>query len=111
MPPGCPGGRGCLSPVPLLSLMGGVGGGGHAVGFWGGAPWLWPAWPVPLLECGGVWVVVGGLVVICIVDASIFVLCVVIVVVFVWVVLCVCFFGRSVDALASGADEGRGGLR
>ena len=54
---------------------------------------------------------VGGLVVICIVDASIFVLCVVIVVVFVWVVLCVCFFGRSVDALASGADEGRGGLR
>ena len=44
---------------------------GHAVGFWGGAPWLWPAWPVPLLECGGVWVVVGGLVVICIVDASI----------------------------------------
>ena len=63
------------------------------------------------LECGGVWVVVGGLVVICIVDASIFVLCVVIVVVFGWVVLCVCFFGRSVDALASGADEGRGGLR
>ena len=27
------------------------------------------------LECGGVWVVVGGLVVICIVDASIIVLC------------------------------------
>ena len=48
-----------------------VRGWGHAVGFWGGAPWLWPAWPVPLLECGGVWVVVGGLVVICIVDASI----------------------------------------
>ena len=46
---------------------------GHAVGFWGGAPWLWPAWPVPFLECGGVWVVVGGLVVICIVDASIIV--------------------------------------
>ena len=22
-----------------------------------------------------------------------------------------CFFGRSVDALVSGADEGRGGLR
>ena len=53
------------------SLCGGGLGGGCAVGFWGGAPWLWPAWPVPLLECGGVWVVVGGLVVICIVDASI----------------------------------------
>ena len=66
----------------------------------------------PPCFCSGVGLArVGGLVVICIVDASIFVLCVVIVVVFVWVVLCVCFFGRSVDALASGADEGRGGLR
>ena len=64
---------------------------------------------------GGV-VGVGGLVVNCIVDASIitvcfcdcgmraFCLC---------VLSCfvVCFFERSVDALASGADEGRGGLR
>ena len=54
-----------------VSAWRGVWGAWHAVGFWGGAPWLWPAWPVPLLECGGVWVVVGGLVVICIVDASI----------------------------------------
>ena len=92
--------------------MGGVGGGGHAVGFWGGAPWLWSCASGWSLFVRGVGLAcVGGLVVICIVDASIFVLCVVIVVVFVWVVLCVCFFGRSVDALASGADEGRGGLR
>ena len=58
----------CWLWVPACAC---VCGWGHAVGFWGGAPWLWPAWPVPLLECGGVWVVVGGLVVICIVDASI----------------------------------------
>ena len=34
-------------------------------------------------------------------------------VVFAWIlfVVFVCFYGRSVDALASGADEGRGGLR
>ena len=52
---------------------------------------------------------VGGLVVNCIVDASIFTvgfLRQVFVVCFV-----VCFLERSVDALASGADEGRGGLR
>ena len=62
---------GCVGfGVPVCAR---VCGWGHAVGFWGGAPWLWPAWPVPLLECGGVWVVVGGLVVICIVDASIIV--------------------------------------
>ena len=114
MSSGCPGGCGRLSPVPpsFLFSMGGVGGGGHAVGFWGGAPWLWSCASGLVPLCLGVGLArVGGLVVICIVDASIFVLCVVIVVVFVWVVLCVCFFGRSVDALASGADEGRGGLR
>ena len=112
MPPGCPGGRGCLSPVPPFLRCGGGGWWGHAVGFWGGAPWLWSCASGWSLFCLGVGLAcVGGLVVICIVDASIFVLCVVIVVVFVWVVLCVCFFGRSVDALASGADEGRGGLR
>ena len=50
-----------------------------------------------------VWVVCGGLFVICIVVASIFVL------------YCFCvlfsFVGHSVDALASRADEGRCGLR
>ena len=50
-----------------------------------------------------VWVVCGGLFVICIVVASIFVL------------YCFCvlfsFIGHSVDALASRADEGRCGLR
>ena len=72
--------------------------------------------------CGGV----GGLVVNCIVDASIFVLCGVFLLcasrpglaaLFVvgsgaWFACVVCcFYGRSVDALAPGADEGRGGLR
>ena len=65
--------------------------------------WWWlptqPAWRVFLL----VWVVCGGLFVICIVVASIFVL------------YCFCvlfsFIGHSVDALASRADEGRCGLR
>ena len=108
---GVPAGAGVCRLFPPL-FDGGVGGGGHAVGFWGGAPWLWSCASGWSLFCSGVGLAcVGGLVVICIVDASIFVLCVVIVVVFVWVVLCVCFFGRSVDALASGADEGRGGLR
>ena len=112
MPPGCPGGRGRLSPVPPFFDGGG--------GWWGACcRVLGRCALVVVLRVGagpffvrGVGLAcVGGLVVICIVDASIFVLCVVIVVVFVWVVLCVCFFGRSVDALASGADEGRGGLR
>ena len=73
--------------------------------------------------CGGV----GGLVVNCIVDASIFVLCGVFLLCasrlgpaalswcggfWVWFACVVCcFYGRSVDALAPGADEGRGGLR
>ena len=63
---------GCLYGVGVPACAR-VCGWGHAVGFWGGAPWLWPAWPVP--PGVGVWVVVGGLVVICIVDASIIDLC------------------------------------
>ena len=128
-------------PLPLSSASArcgvGVWGAWHAVGFWGGAPWC----PGPLgllLSFLGGSGVVGGLVVNCIVDASICgrpryrdcaagrpfvcflfgsscgarrcgarracaVCC---------VVLCVVrFYERSVDALASGADEGRGGLR
>ena len=49
-------------------------GGGMLSGFWGSAPWL----PDPsglLICCWGLWVGVGGLVVNCIVDASIFDLC------------------------------------
>ena len=45
-------------------------GGGMLSGFWGSAPWL----PDPsglLICCWGFWVGVGGLVVNCIVDASI----------------------------------------
>ena len=114
MSSGCPGGRGRLSPVPPPFFDGGG-------GWWGACCRVLGRCALvvvlrvgagPPCFCSGVGLArVGGLVVICIVDASIFVLCVVIVVVFVWVVLCVCFFGRSVDALASGADEGRGGLR
>ena len=112
VPPGCPGGRGCLSPVPPLFDGGGWVVGGMLSGSGAVRPGCGPARRAgPFFVWGVGLACVGGLVVICIVDASIFVLCVVIVVVFVWVVLCVCFFGRSVDALASGADEGRGGLR
>ena len=112
VPPGCPGGRGCLSPVPPLVRWGGWVVGGMLSGSGAVRPGCGPARRAGPSFVRGVGLArVGGLVVICIVDASIFVLCVVIVVVFVWVVLCVCFFGRSVDALASGADEGRGGLR
>ena len=55
-------------------LLGGGGcpcvcGGGMLSGFWGSAPWL-PD-PSGLLICWGLWVGVGGLVVNCIVDASI----------------------------------------
>ena len=52
--------------VPLRAL---VCGGGMLSGFWGSAPWL-PD-PSGLLICWGLWVGVGGLVVNCIVDASI----------------------------------------
>ena len=107
------------------------GGWGHAVGVWGCVPFV-SCFCFPLLccclfgggvgGCGGV----GGLVVNCIVDASIFVLCGVFLLcasrpgpaaLFVvgsgaWFACVVCcFYGRSVDALAPGADEGRGGLR
>jgi hypothetical protein len=47
------------------------------------------------------WLVLGLLFEICIVDASIFI----------FLVLCVSFQGRMVDALVPGADEGRGRLR
>ena len=65
--------------------------------------WWWlPTQPASEC-CLLVWVVCGGLFVICIVVASIFVL------------YCFCvlfsFVGHSVDALASRADEGRCGLR
>ena len=51
---------------------------------------------------GGLWLLVVGLLFeICIVDASIFFLG----------FLCVSFYGRMVDALVPGADEGRGRLR
>ena len=45
-------------------------GGGMLSGFWGSAPWL-PDPPGLLICCWGLWVGVGGLVVNCIVDASI----------------------------------------
>ena len=44
-------------------------GGGMLSGFWGSAPWLPDSSGAP--GCGGSWVGVGGLVVNCIVDASI----------------------------------------
>ena len=44
-------------------------GGGMLSGFWGSAPWLPGSYGAP--GCGGSWVGVGGLVVNCIVDASI----------------------------------------
>jgi len=47
----------------------GVCGGGMLSGFWGSAPWLPGSSGAP--GCGGSWVGVGGLVVNCIVDASI----------------------------------------
>ena len=87
--------------------------GGMLSGFWGSAPW-WPGSCLALL-CVGLGGGVGGLVVNCIVDASIFdslpVCCTRVCVRVVDGLCFVCFFERSVDALASGADEGRGGLR
>ena len=46
-----------------------VWGGGRLAGFWGSAPWLPDPSGAP--GCWGLWVGVGGLVVNCIVDASI----------------------------------------
>ena len=84
-------------------------GGGMLSGFWGSAPWLPDLSGAPDLlgvvgGCG--WVgceLYSGrehLTVRFLRQVSCFVVCFV-----------VCFFERSVDALASGADEGRGGLR
>ena len=64
------GGARALPPLLFRSLRGGGWGAWHAVGFWGGAPWC----PGPLgllLSFLGGSGVVGGLVVNCIVDASI----------------------------------------
>ena len=84
-------------------------------GFWGSAPWLpglWFCFAVVGWGCGCGWVgceLYSGrehyyCIVSVIVACGLFCLC---------VLSCfvVCFFERSVDALASGADEGRGGLR
>ena len=60
---GCCGRGGLLWWVPPLV------GGGMLSGFWGSAPWLPDLSGAP--GCGGSWVGVGGLVVNCIVDASI----------------------------------------
>jgi len=64
-----PCGRGGLLVVGAPACLGACGG-GMLSGFWGSAPWL----PDPsglLICCWGLWVGVGGLVVNCIVDASI----------------------------------------
>ena len=60
--------------TPAAALLGGGGcpcvcGGGMLSGFWGSAPWLPDPSGAP--GCWGLWVGVGGLVVNCIVDASI----------------------------------------
>ena len=66
-----------MRDTPAAALLGGGGcpcvplvcGGGMLSGFWGSAPWLPDLSGAP--GCGGSWVGVGGLVVNCIVDASI----------------------------------------
>ena len=134
-PVGGPGGRTTREHAPLSPLFCWVRGGCPPLLLWGGGGMLsgsgaaCPLCPASASSCcvggcGGV----GGLVVNCIVDASIFVLCGVFLLCasrpgpaalfVVWwglgrgfaCVVC-CFYGRSVDALAPGADEGRGGLR
>ena len=67
--------------------------------------WGWLPVFLVLLFFGG-WGACGGLFVNCIVVVCIFVSCGVL-----FFVLVFSFFGRSVDAWASRADEGRGGLR
>lgn len=86
-------------------------GGGMLSGFWGSAPWLPDLSGAP--GCSGV---VGGCgwvgcelysgrehLTVRFLRQNCFLFC--------SCVFVVCFFERSVDALASGADEGRGGLR
>ena len=84
-------------------------GGGMLSGFWGSAPWL-PGPPFLLsffVGGGGGCGWVG-----CELYSGREHLTVSLRQVFCFVVCCVvCFYERSVDALASGADEGRGGLR
>ena len=63
-----------MKDTPAAALLGGGGcprvcGGGMLSGFWGSAPWLPDLSGAP--GCWGLWVGVGGLVVNCIVDASI----------------------------------------
>ena len=86
-------------------------GGGMLSGFWGSAPWLpglsgAPGCPGVLGGCG--WVgceLYSGRehLTVRFLRQNCFLFC--------SCVFVVCFFERSVDALASGADEGRGGLR
>ena len=77
-----------------LLVVGGLGVGGLVVNCIVGASIGAP--PCPLVCCWGVW---GRASCFCLVFDS------------VCFVVFACFYGRSVDALASGADEGRGGLR
>jgi len=94
--------------VPPRAL---VCGGGMLSGFWGSAPWL----PGPS-GAPGCWGFLGGCgwvgcelysgrehLTVRFLRQNCFLFC--------SCVFVVCFFERSVDALASGADEGRGGLR
>ena len=106
---GCCGCCGCggLLVVGALAWCGG----GMLSGFWGSAPWLPDPSGAP--DLGGV---VGGCgwvgcelysgrehLTVRFLRQNCFLFC--------SCVFVVCFFERSVDALASGADEGRGGLR
>ena len=105
---GCCGRGGLLWWVPLVRAGVRVGG-GMLSGFWGSAPWLPGLCFCCLLVvgCGCGWVgceLYSGrehLTVRFLRQMFLFCSC----------VFVVCFFERSVDALASGADEGRGGLR
>ena len=82
-------------------------GGGMLSGFWGSAPWL----PDPC-SAARLWVVGAGCGWVgCELYSGREHLTVSLRQVFCRDCFVVCFFERSVDALASGADEGRGGLR
>ena len=105
-----------MRDTPAAALLGGGGcprvcGGGMLSGFWGSAPWLPDLSGAPDLlgvvgGCG--WVgceLYSGRehLTVRFLRQNCFLFC--------SCVFVVCFFERSVDALASGADEGRGGLR